>query len=234
MILKGLELRKKREFHNLTQEELGNMLGKSKRTVITWEQSEELSQSQINQINAIFSKSEIITPENILVNEPSEIFKTKAGTVYTENSDGSYILTVPLVPFEAYASYVEAFQDEVSVLEEWEKVSFRVEKIHRGKYLGFKTKGDSMNGGGLNDTPTDALILGRELQRHHWKDGFHDNLYGFVIITKYGMMHKDIIGLDLENGTITCHSRNQSPEYRDFELELNEVYQIFKIHKRTF
>lgn len=168
------------------------------------------------------------------INEPSEIFKTKAGTVYTENSDGSFILTVPLVPFEAYASYVEAFHDEVAVLNEWEKVSFHVDKVFKGKYLGFRTKGDSMNGGGIYDTPDKALMLGRELQKHHWKDGFNKCDYGFVIISKYGMMHKDITHLNLENGTITCHSRNPSPEYRDFELELNEVYQIFKIHKRTF
>tara|TARA_R110001606_G_scaffold398025_1_gene576077 strand:+ start:2690 stop:3481 length:792 start_codon:yes stop_codon:yes gene_type:complete len=180
-------------------------------------------------------KEQIETNINDLVlNEPSEIFKTKAGSIYAENVDGSYTITVPLVPFDAYASYVDVYNDEVVLLKDWEKVSFNVDKIYKGKYLGFKTKGDSMNGGGLYDTPDKALMLGRELQRHHWKDGFNDCDYGFVIISKYGMMHKDIIGLNLEEGTIKCHSRNRSPEHKDFDLELNEVHQIFKIHKRTF
>jgi hypothetical protein len=65
-------------------------------------------------------------------------------------------------------------------------------------------------------------------------DGFNPTLYGWIILSKHNVFHKDIIGLDKENGTIICHSRNKSPEYSDFELDLNEVYQIFKVIKRTF
>lgn len=168
------------------------------------------------------------------VNEPSEVFKTKAGSIYTENSDGSYTITVPLVPFEAYASYVNVYNDEVALVEEWEKVSFNVDKIGLGKYLGFKSKGDSMNGGSLFDTPDKALILGREIGRHHWLDGFRHSDYGFILVTKFSMMHKDIIDFNKDKGEITCHSRNESPEYSDFNLNLNDVYQIFRVIKRTF
>ena len=238
-----LFLKEFRDINQMTREDQAEILGITLDTLNTWEyRNKKIPKSKelyVKNILNTYVKKEIVNYseddiKNLLINEPSEIFKTKSGTVYTENADGSFILTVPLVPFEAYASYVETFQDEVAVLDDWQKVSFQVDKIYKGKYLGFKTKGDSMNGGGLYDTPDGALMLGRELGRHLWKDGFHDNDYGFVIISKYGMMHKDITNLDLENGTITCHSRNPSPEYRDFDLELNEVYQIFKIHKRTF
>lgn len=171
---------------------------------------------------------------DLIVNEPSEIFKTKAGSVYTENVDGSYTITVPLVPFDAYASYVNTYNDEVVLLKDWEKVSFNVDKIGLGKYLGFKTKGDSMNGGSLYDTPDKTLLLAREIGRQHWMDGFRCSDYGFILITKNNMMHKDIIGMDKEKGTIICHSRNKSPEYSDFDLNLNDVYQIFRVIKRTF
>lgn len=171
---------------------------------------------------------------NIKVKESSEVFKTKAGSIYTENSDGSYTITVPLVPFEAYASYVEVYNDEVALVEEWEKVSFNVDKIGLGKYLGFKSKGDSMNGGSLFDTPDKALILAREIGRHHWLDGFWHSDYGFILVTKFSMMHKDIIDFNKDKGEITCHSRNESPEYSDFNLNLNDVYQIFRVIKRTF
>jgi DNA-binding XRE family transcriptional regulator len=237
--LKGLDLKVLREKSNLTQEELGKRLGKSKRTVITWEKSEELSQSQVNQVNSIFLESEEISQykinsNDLIVNESSEIFKTKAGSVYTENADGSYTITVPLVPFDAYASYVNTYNDEVVLLKDWEKVSFNVDKIGLGKYLGFKTKGDSMNGGSLYDTPDKTLLLAREIGRQHWVDGFRYSDYGFILITKNNMMHKDIIGMDKEKGTVICHSRNKSPEYSDFDLNLNDVYQIFRVIKRTF
>tara|TARA_R110002051_G_scaffold224048_1_gene287243 strand:- start:4468 stop:5229 length:762 start_codon:yes stop_codon:yes gene_type:complete len=174
-----------------------------------------------------------------IVKEPelkynTEELKNSNGNTFTENEDGTYTIKVPFVPFDAYASYLEIIESEVSKIQDWEKVSFNVEKYALGNYLGFKTKGDSMNGGLIDDTPDKALILGRELGRQHWLDGFNATKHGWIIISKYNIMHKDIIGLNKENGTIKCHSRNPSPEFSDFDLKLNDVYQIFKVIKRTF
>lgn len=90
-----------------------------------------------------------------------------------------------------------------------------------------------MNGGGIDDTPDKAKVLGRELQKHHWKDGFNHTKYGWIILCKQNIFHKDITDMDAQ-GNITLHSRNPSPEYSDFQLNLNNVYQIFKVIKRIF
>jgi transcriptional regulator with XRE-family HTH domain len=235
LVLKGLDLKNLREKKGLTQEQLGIKLGKSMRTVITWEKSNALSKSQINQINAVFdNKSEEISQQKKSTIEPKpDIITNTNGNKFVQKEDGTYNVTVKLVPFDAYSSYVETLED-VSIVHEWEEVTFNVDQYGRGNYEAFRTKNDSMNGGRIDDTPSKSLVLARELNRQLWLDGFNHSQYGWIVVCKKSLMHKDITHLDKENGTITCHSRNGSPEYSDFELKLNDVYRIFKVIKRTF
>lgn len=153
------------------------------------------------------------------------------GNKFTEKPDGSFDIEVSLIPFEAYASYLVSVE-EATVHQDFERVVFNVDRYGRGHYQAFKINGNSMNGGSINDVPDGALVLGRELGRHLWKDGFRPADHGFVILSKENIFHKDIIDFDTETGDITCHSRNKSPEYTDFKLNLNDVYQIFRVIKR--
>ena len=72
--MKGLDLKKLREQKKLTQEELGVSLGKSMRTVITWEKSDKLSIGQINQIKAVFEGKDEVTSQ---LNESASEYKPK-------------------------------------------------------------------------------------------------------------------------------------------------------------
>lgn len=157
----------------------------------------------------------------------------KNGNIFKELPDGSYDVQVPIIPFSAYASYLESVETG-TVNEDFETTVFKVDRVGRGNYKAFVVRGDSMDGGHIHDTEDGSTVLGRELGRHHWKDGFKPNKYGWIILCRQNIFHKDITGFDPETGNITCHSRNTSPEYADFELNLNEVYQIFKVIKRTF
>lgn len=194
----------------------------------------------LNRDWVITGQGDMINNSDLLIKEVESFYKkdtesvtNKNGNRFEENSDGSYTITVQEVPFVAYASYVETIERGLTPAE-FDEVQFVVDKFAKGNYLAFKVKGDSMNGGLIDDTPDGASILARELGRQHWIDGFNETKYGWVIICEQGIFHKDIIGMDKENGTITCHSRNKSPEYSDFELELNRVKQIFKVIKREF
>jgi len=171
--------------------------------------------------------------KNHMVNEPTSYIKNKNGLNYEELTNGNWKVRVPKIPFHAYASFIEVYEDEYSSFEDFDFTDFTVDHPGKGKYFAFTTKNDSMNGGELNDTPSDSEVLARELQRHHWKDGFNSSDYGWIIVSLQGMMHKDIEGPD-EKGYITCKSRNKSPEFPDFKLNLNEVHTIWKVIKRTF
>ncbi len=160
----------------------------------------------------------------------------KNGNEYKELPSGEYLVTVDLVPFEAHARYLS---DDIEEFGEWQKVSFVVDRIGKGNYKAFKHKGDSMfndENPSFYDTPNGAMSLCRELGRHHWKDGFYakNAEFGWILITNKNILHKDIIDFNKETGDIICHSRNKSPQYSDFNINLDEIRQIFKIIKRTF
>lgn len=161
-----------------------------------------------------------------------EIFTNKNDINFYIYPDDSIQIEVFKVPYKAYASYVEAYTDEVRINKEFPKVTFKVDKVGKGNYLAFETVNDSMNGGGIDDTPGGADILCREVGRHLWKDGFRQTKYGMVLLTKKAIYHKDITNYNEETGMLTLSSRN--PENECFEISINDVFQIFNVIKRTF
>ncbi len=162
------------------------------------------------------------------------IIENTNGNKFIKMPDGSLMIKVPLIPFNAYASFLEVYEDEYQVHQEFESTYFTVDKVGRGRYVAFTVKNDSMNGGSLDDTPSGAQVLARELGRQHWKDGFKTTRYGWIIICTTGIFHKDIVDLNSNNGEITCSSRNHSPEFPNFKINLNGVHSIYKVIKRTF
>ncbi|WP_448607187.1 hypothetical protein [Paenimyroides ceti] len=186
----------------------------------------------ISYITNKYEKAIVNIDEEIIngVNKPNTL---KNGLTYHPLNDGTFDVEVKVLPFKAYASYLDSFSKGV-IYDEMETAVFNVDHQGQGNYMAFIIKGDSMNGGKLNDTPDGAKVLGRELGRQHWRDGFYECDYGWIILSKQNIFHKDIVGFDKETGEITCHSRNESPEYCDFKLSLNDVNQIFKVIKRLF
>ena len=163
--------------------------------------------------------------------EPEVFWNEKTNNKYLIYPDGTIRIEVLKVPFAAYASYVECYDDEVKLNEEFSKITFKVDHIGRGKYLGFESKGNSMWNNGGYDTPSGSDILGREIGRHLWANGFHKTNYGFILITKNGIYHKDIESLS-EDGSLKLTSRN--PSHEPFEYPINDVKEIYHVIKRSF
>ncbi len=231
----ALELKAKREAIGLSQEELAELAGMHKNTIYNYENGSNIPKKKITILERALSqgitKNEYQSPPmvNDIIND-EEVYNSN-GNKFVEKPDGSFDIEVSLIPFEAYASYLVS-AEEATVHRDFERVVFNVDRYGRGHYQAFKINGNSMNGGSINDVPDGALVLGRELGRHLWKDGFRAADHGFVILCKENIFHKDIIDFNIKTGDITCHSRNKSPEYTDFQLNLNDVYQIFRIIKR--
>lgn len=226
------EIRKFRIDNNLTQEEFAEKLSISREMLGLIERGKKNisaateAKFELLRINFSSNDNKDRKQDNSL-----NIVKTKNGLEYEELPDGSYLVTVDLIPFEAHARYIS---DEVDLIGEWEKITFTVKKIGRGKYKAFRHKGYSMfneDNPGYYDVNNGDVSLCRELGRQHWKDGFDSKRapYGWVIVTTKNIIHKDITHFDIAKGTIICHSRNPSPEYMDFEWSLNEVREINKI-----
>lgn len=182
----------------------------------------------------MFDNIESIDSNTQIVREDlSETYENKNGNTFVKLKSGKYRITVKKVPVKALGSYLSDFQN-VNFYEDLEDVSFTVDKIGKGKYLCFESEGDSMNGGGIDDTPDGAELLCRELGRQHWKDGFRESQYGWVIVHNKTVVFKDLTNFNKETGDIVCHSRSGLPQHPDFQINLNDVLQIFKVIKRTF
>ncbi len=123
---------------------------------------------------------------------------------------------------------------EAILFDDFEKITFSVVKLEEGNYLGFRISGDSMNGGYINDTPANAIVLGRELEKKHWSDGFRESAHDWVLLTEKGTLFRDIKEFDKENETINCRSRNGNLKYLDVKLSFKSVCQIFEVVKRSF
>lgn len=178
--------------------------------------------SIINEVEAVKNEED---------SEPEVFFNEKTGNKYLLYPDGTIRIEVLKIPFAAHASYVECFDDEIKMHQEFGLVNFKVDHIGRGRYLGFESKGDSMWNNGGYDTPSGSEILGREIGRHLWNYGFNKTKYGFILITKSGIYHKDIDKLD-DSGNLILKSRN--PLEQTFEYPINDVLEIFHVIRRSF
>jgi len=167
--------------------------------------------------------------KSIPVTQPLEIFETKNGSQYEELGNGKYILTVPLVPVRAQARYIYEFTD-AEYIEGLSKVSFIVDRVGVGVYRGFEIQNDSMNDGSIDSIPSGSYVCGRELSKTHWKDRLRINHFNdWIIVHENTVLCKRIKEHNVEKGIITCHSLNDSPEYQDFDIHLDEVKQLFNI-----
>ncbi|MBB1150426.1 helix-turn-helix transcriptional regulator [Myroides sp. NP-2] len=160
-----------------------------------------------------------------------EVFTNSNGNRFYLYPNGRIEIEVLKVPFPAYASYIECYQDEMNCVNGFEYIRFKADHIAKGNYICFVSEGESMNGGMLDDTPGGSEILAREVGRQFW-DNLHSTKYGLIFVTKSGIMHKDIGGYNKETGKFTLLSRN--PEHKPFEYSANDVYQIFNVIKRSF
>lgn len=229
-----LELIEIRSKLQKTQEEFAKLAGVSIRTVQNWEAGATIPKSKHAFLRNLLINKEYNIPTNTnVLNEPHEIYENNNGNQFIELKNGKYKIKVKKVPVKAFGSYLSDFQN-VEFIEDLEEVTFTVDHIGKGKYLCFEVEGDSMNGGGIDDAPDGAELLCRELGKHHWKDGFRESKYGWVIVHKKTVLFKDIKNLNLETGDIICSSRSGLPNHPDFTINLNDVNQILKVIKRTF
>lgn len=226
----GEEFKEEREKLGYSQEELAVLMNKTRVTISRWENSDKIKKEHIVLLQTLSHNVSRKKVNQDSVNENDLIYNTN-GNSYKGKSDGTYEVKADIIPFSAYGSYLEHLEGGVAPAD-YESAVFNVDRIGRGNYKAFRIKGDSMNGDKLNDTPDGALVLGREIGRHLWQDGFHDHKYGCIILSKDNIYHKDISGFNPESGEILCKSRNEL--FKPFTLFLNDVYQIFKVIKRTF
>lgn len=156
------------------------------------------------------------------------------GAEFQEIADGMYTMTVPLVTQPAYGGYLAGWWDPVYV-DELPRHTIVVTKQHKGFYLAYTMRGDSMDYDGRDSISEGSIVTGRRVEKHHWASRLHFGTFPFYIIhNKEGIVVKQIIDHDVEAGTITLHSLNPDKEmYPDYKMRLSDVEQIFNVVQVT-
>lgn len=169
----------------------------------------------------------------IIVNEPYtiDIHENKNSNKFIKLPNGQYLMTMPLAEHNIQAGLLDHYQD-LDYLADLAQHSIIVDKPVQGRYIAFRVKGDSMEDGSDESIKENSVVSCRELQRQHWNSKLRTKVFPYwVVYTTQSRtpLLKQIIKHDTEKGDITFHSLNDSPEYCDFTLNIDEIQALFYV-----
>lgn len=189
----------------------------------------------------------ILTGEGEMLNEPMERYYNASaivpksidedalynsfGNTFIPLENGGYMMETPLLREYVRGGPMSGFADR-EYFDELPKHRVIVEKIHRGKYVSFIMRGESMHDENNIDGIKDGAVLtGRECQKIHWRSKLSIGK-DFIIAHKDGLIVKRIIIHEPETGLITCMSLNpDKKEFPNFDLNLADVDALFNVIK---
>ncbi|SMC52378.1 S24 family peptidase [Pedobacter nyackensis] len=159
-----------------------------------------------------------------------------ADAPFIDMGNGQYTMLIPLVDEYSYASFPGGFKDPEYV-SELRKISITVDKQHSGRYFAFEILGDSMENYSDKESAKKSIadgstVVGREIQKHHWKSRLHYHKWAtFVIVHKeYGITCKTILDQEVADGIIHLGSFNpDKSRHKDFAWNLDDIQAIFNI-----
>jgi len=159
---------------------------------------------------------------SLIIQDP----KSKYGKQEVIQSPSQDFQMADFLPIEAQAGYLDSLESQA--LPELEQMLIPKE-FEKGNYLIVEISGDSMNDGSARAIQDGDKLLVKELQKHHWKNKLHYKQYLFIIMSREGVVCKQITGHDVESGELTCHSWNEL--YKDYTVNLEDVYKLFYVKK---
>jgi len=230
-VFNGRKLLILREKKFLTQEQLSAKIGLYRQSIIDYEKGKSVPRKQTLQAIADFFE---VDPKYFLTEEEKNITRVNepelGGGYVKEKSNAQYSLLdqveVPLLEMRAQAGYLRGYKDP-EYMESLPKVYVSREFDHGGNFMAFRLGGDSMDDGTKRSFCDNDIVLCRELHQKYWSSKLHLKGLPFAIVHEDGILFKEIISHDVDNGIIRCHSWNPSPEYEDFDLNLSECRQIW-------
>lgn len=229
----GTEIKQRREQLGLTQKELADLIGASRETIINYEKGKPIPKSKSEILHKVLEPDSVYhkTVKGEAVIPLADDFENKNGNRFVELPNGQYYMLMPLAEFKIQAGFLSNYQD-VDFLMDLSQHGILVDKPVQGRYVAFRVNGDSMDDGSSNAITRNSIVSTRELQRHLWADKLRYRDFPFwVIYTTQAKMPllKEIVEHNTEEGYIVCHSLNDSPEFSDFKLHMNDIQALFYV-----
>jgi len=231
--MEGLDIKQRREELGLTQKELGDLIGASRETIINYEKGKPIPKSKSEILHKVLREDSPYL-KNVKQEEVvkfSDDFENKNGNKFIELPNGQFYMLMPLAEFNIQAGFLSNYQD-ADFLMDLSQHGILVDKPVHGRYVAFRVNGDSMDDGSNRAITRNSIVSTRELQRHLWngKLRYRDFPYWVIYTTQSKMpLLKEIIEHNTAEGYITCHSLNDSPEFTDFRLNMDDIQALFYV-----
>lgn len=228
----AIEIRQKRESLGLTQKELADLIGASRETIINYEKGRPIPKSKSEILRKVLEPDAVYAAnvKSELVKLPDN-FENKNGNKFIELPNGQFYMLMPLAEFKIQAGFLNTYQD-ADFLMDLSQHGILVDKPVMGRYVAFRVNGDSMDDASSEAITRNSIVSTRELQRHLWADKlrYRDFPYWVIYTTQSKMpLLKEIVEHNTEEGYITCHSLNDSPEFSDFKLHMDDIQALFYV-----
>ncbi len=231
-------LKQLRREKNISQTRLAEIIGVSLRTIQLYEKKDaNIPIKNLTKIAHYFDVSiaELYSHEkfNELGAKYENIdIEARKGHSIVKLAPGKYLVSAPLVITTRSKEYINAFENDTFVAS-LPKIGFVVDQVSVGKYMAFEISNDSMDDGTVEGLPDKSIVLGKVVPSSKMaKTVGNDPKMLWIIVHSDSIMCKKITAIDKNRKIIKCHSLNNSPEYSDFELNTDEVKQLYKVIKR--
>ncbi len=226
------QLRRKK---NINQTDLANVIGVSLRTIQLYEKKD--ANIPIKNLTKIAQYFEVSLSElyRLELAENGGGYGLDGNQFYGNNEfrplgEGKYLVTAPFLSTVQQKTYADRFSDDDFMLK-CPRTSFMLEEGRAKTYVAFEMDSRAMENGLANGIPIHSVVLGELVPKKN-VGRFLDKGGIFIMVYAEGVLCKEVVGWDERTGTLTCHSFNDSPEYADFTLALEEVSQIFALCRK--
>lgn len=210
--MRGFDVKEKIKLAGFSQKEVADKMGISPQALQNILKAEDIKVGVLKGIAEAINKTIYYFFEELLDEAKS-----------TAKTDPLYHTIAPLITQYAYGGYMSGYGD-VGFMEA-QPLYVASKKYSGGNYVAFEVRGDSMDDNTRRAICSGDVVLGRELYKEYWTSKLHIPRVFIIVHKTDGICIKEITAHNVEKGIITCHSFNS--EYDDFEVNLNEVMQLF-------
>jgi len=205
----------------LSQEKLAKIIGVNKNTIYNYENGSKIPESKI----PILVKTLGLNKDDIDFLQVKD-FDTNKLKIELKQVSFDDFMEVDYLPAKAQAGYLSSLEDNQHLELETILVPKEYEK---GDYTVIEITGASMDDGSNRSICDGDKLLVKELQDNYTSKTLQFRQFLFVIVSREGVVCKQITNHDVEKGLITCHSFN--PTYSDYTIDLRDVYRLFYVKK---
>lgn len=212
-----IDIYKERKKLGLTQAQLGKKLGVSYQTIQNWEGGSKIPPARLGLVLSFLDS---------IKNTDLQVLK-KSFSREVKEVEFDEFMEAEYLPIKVQAGYLQGIEEKQPI--ELKKMLVPKE-FEKGYYKVIEIEGDSMNDGTPRSICDGDKLLLKEADGGDYLNKvlpYRNSL--FVIVSKEGIVCKQIILQDIDKEIIVCHSFN--PLHKDYEISFEDIYQIFYVKK---